>query len=198
MARTPRPADAKMYQFFLSAENHGHIQSLIASLGRNTTEVLARELDFLRTWGLTPIRLPKLLHAARAEFATPMQYVTALLTKSAAQLPSVVPTQDDKPAWEAVRGNVNFSGAAQALVLAHAAERNLSFARSLDELITYARTYALTRGQLATLNAATRMRGGELRDLVLDLIADHVALLPEPPRPTVADVPPRRRKPAAG
>lgn len=196
MARTPRPADAKMFQYSLSAENDAHIRALTVSLGRNTTEVLARELDFLRTWGLTPLRLPKLLHAVRAEFATPMQYVTALLAKSAAQFPAVVPPPEEKPAGDSVRGNVNFSGAAQALILGHAAERHHSFSRSLDELITYCRTYALTRGQLATLSAAAHVRGGELRDLVLDLIVDHVAQLPEPPRATASATPQRRRKSA--
>lgn len=183
MGRTPRPPDSKVFQYSLSLENDAHIRSLVSSLGKSTTEVLHRELEFLRTWGLSAFRLPRLLHAAEAEFATPLQYVTALLGKSATQFPAVAPPAEESVVPGRKPGNVFFSAGAQEFVHRHAAERRQSFPRALDELITYARTYSLTRGQLATLRGAAMVRGGGLRDLVLDLISDHARHLPDAPVP---------------
>lgn len=196
MARTPAPADMKTLSFQLSAENDEYLTKLQQSLSRNSTDTMARELDFLRLWGLSSWWALRLQQAATRAGATVFQYVTGLLSAKAAELPT--PPQippEAPPSNEKVRGNLNFNGVAQALVLGYAASRGLSFSMALDELLTFARTYNLTRGQYAALEAHATARGvGTIRDVVLETIANHVAQLPDPGVAEPAPLPIRRRR----
>lgn len=97
------------------------------------------------------------------------------------------------PSGEKVRSNLTFNGASQALVLGFAASKGVAFSPALDELLTFARTYNLTRGQYAALEAEATAIGHTVRDLVLVIISDHVQALPDPPSAVPAPVPARRK-----
>lgn len=186
MPRKPLPADWKAFSFLISAENDQYLKELQKAHRRNATQTMVRELEFLRTWGLSPVRVPRLAHAAKTQGATIFQYVTGVLAAHAARLPPAQLPVEVRPSGEKVRSNLNFNGVSQALVRGVATSKGIAFAPALHELLTFARTYNLTRGQYAALEAEAAATGHTVRDLVLVIISDHTSFLPEPPFPSGA------------
>lgn len=187
MARTPKPTDSEPRGLHIRPENDAFLKERSAELRRNFTETFNSEMEFLRMWGLSKLSVPRLYAAAAAVHATPMQYVQNLVTAAALQapvvpLPKVVPAKGDTN-----RTTLNVTGPNDAFILHTSGLEKTEYNATVNRLLDFCRTYGLTPNLHAALTAQATARDASLRDLVLTLISDTAARLPDVvPAPPVA------------
>ncbi len=167
--------------FWLSAANEEFVASRMKETLRDFSETMNSELDFLRLWGLSKLTVPRIVAAGASINATPAEYVQKLVLAAALQAPPAKSGPQNKGG--SVKRTLNFTGPNLALVAHNSARAGLEFSHSLNQLLDIARTYGLPSNLHAALTAVAVARGGSLRDLVVALIADTAARLPDPPGP---------------
>jgi hypothetical protein len=118
-----------------------------------------------------------------------MQYVQNLVTAAALQapvvpLPKVVPVKGDTN-----RTTLNVTGPNDAFILHTSGLEKTEYNATVNRLLDFCRTYGLTPNLHAALTAQAAAREAALRDLVLTLISDTAARLPD-----VVPAPPQTRK----
>ena len=182
MPRTPKPVGSEQMHFWLSAANDEFLAFRVKETLRDFSETMNSELDFLRLWGLSKLTVPRLVAAAASINATPMEYVQRLVMAAALQAPAAVKSASETKGGS-VKRSINFTGPNLALVAHNSARSGLEFSNSLNQLLDFARAYGLPSNLNAALTVVAAGRGGSLRDLVLALISDTVARLPDPPAP---------------
>lgn len=189
MSRTPKHSEVETRSYYIDSENSAFISARTQETQRSPTECINAELDFLRTWGLSKLSVPRLMAAAEAARATPMQYVQNLVWSFARDLPPVPPPKANGPS-QMVRTSSNFTGPNLALILNHSISEGTDFPATLNNLLRFARTLGLPANLLAAMTAHAEARDGSMRDLVLTLVSDVVARLPD-----VASLPSTRPRP---
>lgn len=183
MPRTPKHPGSEPKIFFLKHENDEFLAARTKEALRSFSEVLNSELDFLRLWGLSKLTVPRLSAAAARVNATPMQYVQSLVLEAALKAPHATGAPA-KVKEGKERRSIIFTEPNLALIGHYSAVQKTEFSDTLNTLLDFARTYGLPPHLHAALSAQAASRGGSLRDLVLTLISDTAAKLPEPaPRP---------------
>lgn len=179
MPRTPKHPGSEPKVFFLKPENDEFLNARTKEALRSFSEVLNSELDFLRLWGLSKLTVPRLSAAAAAVNATPMQYVQSLVLEAALKAPHATGAPA-KVKEGRERRSILFTEPNLALIGHYCAVQKTEFSQTLNDLLDFARTYDLPPHLHAALSAQAAARGGSLRDLVLTLISDAAAKLPEP------------------
>lgn len=185
MSRTPSPIEFHTFQTVFEPELRAHIEGIRLDSGRSVTDVIFRELEFIRTWGLTATRFPLFRAKVKSANSTEVEFVKRMVADYVATLPAAKPPPSSKLP-PPVRLGFNLSGPAHALVMRYALDNDLEMTPAIRALLEFARTYGLPDVGFSALNAEAKRRGATPRDLVLDLIADsiHAEALaaPTPPR----------------
>lgn len=180
MPRTPKPEGSEPHIFFLDKENDDFLAARTKEMLRSFSEIVNSELDFLRLWGLSKLTVPRLSAAAKALNATPMQYVQSLVVQAALKVPPAHAPPAAKPKEGKIRRSILFAAPGLALIGHYCVVNGTEFSETVNDLLTFSRTYGLPPHLQAALTAHANAQGGSLRDLVLTLISDTAANLPEP------------------
>lgn len=179
MARTPLPSDTVYKPLNLKPEIFAYLQEVAARLNRTPSDALNQELDFYRTWGLSPSRTRRVNAAARAQKQLPRDFVQNLVREAALKLPAAKAAKRElNKDGETHRTSMNVSGPNAASILAECMTTNLSFNAVLMAHIEFVQTLGLHPDLLAAIDKVANDAGDTRRDVVLSMIREAAEALP--------------------
>lgn len=189
MGRTPLPSDTVYKPLNLKPEIFAYLQEVAARLNRTPSDALNQELDFYRTWGLSPSRTRRVNAAAQARKQLPRDFVHDLVREAALKLPPAKGAKREPREGETHRTSMNVSGPNAASILSECVETDLSFNAVLMAHIEFVQTLGLHPDLLAAIDKAAQ-DGDTRRDVVRRIIHDAAEALPAG---TNEDTRPRKR-----
>ena len=179
MARTPLPTDTIERAVNFPPAINQFLEEVAERLRRTISDAVNSEVDFLRTWGLTPSRLRRLMAAAAAEKMELQEYVKGVLREAAKKLPAKSGVPERAPTADKRRGMINFTGPNGAFILHDAVESGREFPTVLNAQLEFARSYGLHIDLLAAIDAVAAASGETRRDFVLNTLRALADGLPE-------------------
>lgn len=178
MARSPAPADSVRQALHFTPAATVHLDDVAGRAGTSFVGALNAELDFLRTWGLTPSRLRRLLAAATARKQSPRDYVKALLREAALKLPPATASARVSRLPKLGRRTSLFLTAPNHAVILEDCPAPRAFNSVLMAALAFAEHYELHPDLLVALDAEATRAGDLRRDVVLNILRNAAEALP--------------------
>lgn len=182
MPRTPMPADSAPFTFELWSTNEAHLDKRIAeSAGKNFSDIINAELEYVRNLDLLPQYVRRITHDAKSRGASFRDEVKKTLFIRALELPPVKVKLQEQAPIEGRRTSAILTGPNHAYLLHLSTVSPLSMTKVFNTELLFAQHYDLTPELFARVEHAARQLDVPVRAYVTDLLNVKAFGLPDVP-----------------